>query len=262
MSSPQAATTENKSSRRRRPSGGRRRRGAGKSESGEAKAKAAPVAKEAEKRPPRPDSLPVPAELMGKKCSGRVSAIVKKGRLRFGFIHIGPIDAAPETLPRIYFNLDDNQEIRTKYLVEFVVAADEKGRAYASQLALTPEGKVLAAEREAALAARKAAEKPAAADGAEKQKSERPPREKRVVEERNIFLRVTCHGNAEEKRIEFNAAQSVGKLKNVATTAFDAPITLNVYHISAEEPAGVFLTKAILSTLKNDDKIHLGEPRA
>lgn len=258
-----ADTGDAKKSSRRRRTPGSRRRGSGdaakKGDAPAAKADAAPV-----ERKPRPESIPVPASMIGKKQTGRVTAIVKKGRLRFGFIHIGPADGKEEELPRIYFSFADVADpevtIRNKYLVEFECKNDEKGRAFASGVALTAAGKIAAAEREVEFAARKAASE--AQGTAEKPKKERAPRERKPKEERLVELVCSCEGINETKTMEVNCNASVGKLKNVVTAAFDAPLTHNVFHITAEEPKGVFLTKAIMNKLAKGDKVHLGAPVA
>jgi hypothetical protein len=127
-----------------------------------------------------------------------VSAVVRKGRLRFGFIHIGDVDKPEEEKPRIYFNFEefvDKAVPRRGYLVQFTCSTDDKSRSYASAITLTAEGKTLAAEREAAIALKRAQkqatpEAPAGdASGAEKVVAKRvstsaPPRERKPRERR------------------------------------------------------------------------------
>lgn len=165
---------------------------------------------------PRPVSLPVTADLignfiylpirevmnyyyiiimLGKTAEGIVSAVVRKGRLRFGFIHIGDIDKPEEEKPRIYFNFEEFVDKavvpRRGYLVQFTCSTDEKSRSFASAITLTAEGKTLAAEREAAIALKRA-EKQAAPEvpaGEEKAVVKRvstsaPPRERKPRERR------------------------------------------------------------------------------
>jgi hypothetical protein len=72
-----------------------------------------------------------------------------------------------------------------------------------------------------------------------------------------VALNVTCEGKDGVQRLDINVAASVGKAKNVATVAFDAPLTHNVFYVSAANPNGVFLTKTILAAMNADDKIHL-----
>lgn len=243
---------------RKRPSGGARRRGRGKAtEKTEGAEDAAPREKKE-----RPVSVPVPPAFVGQNKVGIVSAIIRKGRVKFGFINICPGPEIDESAPRIYFSFaqlaDSATTIRRGYQVSFLVSADEQQRAFADNVALTEEGKKVAAAKEVEIAARKS-ERPAAAEDSEKPK--RAPRERKVAEEKLVSLTVTCEGQAETKTITFNFAQSVGKLKNIATTEFAAPVEYNVFHVNAENPAGIFLTKALLLTLNAGDKIHLAAPK-
>ena len=200
--------------------------------------------------------------------------MVRKGRLRFGFIHIGDITKPEDEKPRIYFNFDEFADKsvtpRRGYVIQLTCSVDDKGRSYASAISLTEEGKVIAAEREAAIALKRA-EKPAApavegsgvapdAASAPKRRSssaprERRPRERRVVEGKKINLIVSCVGHSEEKPIVVDLAQSIGKLKSNAALLFDAPNHYNIFHNDA------FLTKAVLNTLQENDKIRLDEPK-
>mmetsp|Transcript_95139 Transcript_95139/g.186692 ORF Transcript_95139/g.186692 Transcript_95139/m.186692 type:complete len:258 (+) Transcript_95139:62-835(+) len=251
MSAIVEAQTDKTTSRRsrRRPSGGRRRGPrAEKTEGGEA---AAPREKKE-----RPESTPVPPSFVGQTKVGVVSAIIRKGRVKFGFINICPGPEIDEAAPRIYFNFtqmaDSAVTIRRGYIVSFKVAADESSRAFAENIALTEEGKKIAAAKDAEIAARQAA-KPAE----EGEKPKRAPRERKPQPEKPVNVKVTCEGKSETKDITINAAQSVGKLKNVASTAFDAPMEFNVFHVTSA--GNVFMTKAILTSLVDGDKIHLGK---
>ena len=135
--------------------------------------------------------------LQGKSVEGIVSAVVRKGRLRFGFIHIGDIDKPEEEKPRIYFNFEEFVDKavvpRRGYLVQFTCSTDDKSRSFASGISLTAEGKTLAAEREVAIAEKRAQkqatpEAPAGeVTGAEKVAAKRvsaPPRERKPRERR------------------------------------------------------------------------------
>jgi len=170
----------------------------------------------------------------------------------------------------VYFNFENQADptvfIRRGYPVEFTTKLDDKQRTSAFDVKLTEAGKVMAVEREASIAQKKAeriasgeADKGEKKPRAARERKPRPPRE--PVEDRFVTLKVTCAGFSETKNIEFNLAQSVGKLKNVALTAFGAPVTLNVFHVTSANPAGEYLTKAILNTLTANDTIHLGEPK-
>jgi len=254
-----AAGGEDKKPRRNRGrrSGASRRRGGGKKggEGGDAA-----EAKEPREKKERPPSTPVPPDFIGQTKTGVVSVIVRKGRVRFGFIHLCPGPEIDEAAPRIYFSFNDLADsdvtVRRGYIVTLKCSKDEQDRAYATEISLTEEGKTIAAEREAEIAKRKVE---TGAEGGEKPK--KAPRERKAVEDKFVNLRVTCEGKEEEKVLSINAAQSVGKLKNVATTAFEAPVEYNVFHVTAENPEGVFLTKAILLTLVENDKLHLAAPK-
>ena len=245
---------------RRRPNGGRRRgprKPAGEKAEGAVAEAAAP-----RERRERPESIPVPAAFVGQTKVGVVSAIIRKGRVRFGFINICAGPEIDENTPRIYFSFaqlaDAATTIRRGYVVSFKVSNDEQGRAFAEYIALTEEGKKIAAAKEADIAQKRVERPVVEGEAAVK----RAPRERRVAEDKLVTLNVTCEGKTGTKAIEFNFAQSVGKLKNIATTAFDAPVEYNVFHVSAANPAGVFLTKAILVTLGAGDQLHLAAPKA
>lgn len=248
------ASAEQSTSRRiRKRSSGSRRRGprGPKPEGTEA---AAP-----RERKERPASVPVPESFIGQKKVGVVSAIIRKGRVKFGFINIGNGPEIDESAPRIYFNFDaladSDVTIRRGYVVSFKVSADEKQRAFAEDIALTEEGKKIAAARDQEIAARQAA-KPATEEG---EKPKRAPRERKPQPEKPVNVKVTCEGKTGVKDVTINAAQSVGKLKNVATTAWEAPVEFNVYHVAPE--GHVFMTKAILVSLNDGDSIHLAAPK-
>ena len=128
---------------------------------------------------------------------------MRKGRLRFGFIHIGDIDKPEEEKPRIYFNFEEFVDKavvpRRGYLVQFTCSTDEKNRSFASAIALTAEGKTLAAEREADIAVKRAQKQavPEVPAGEEKAAAkrvstsaprERKPRERRVGTGKLSFL--------------------------------------------------------------------------
>lgn len=261
------AEEKKKNSRRRRPGGGGRRRAAPKDGDAAAERAARPKIE-------RPPATPFPPELIGKVSHGIVSTVVIRGRLKYGFISVGAEEK--EDNPRVYFNTENQADttifIRRGYPVEFLTKLDEKQRVAAYDVKLTEAGKAVAAEREASIAQRKAER---AAEGAAEKKPRAPrepkepkePRERKPrpprepVEDRFVTLKVTCAGHSESKNIEFNLAQSVGKLKNVALTAFGAPVTHNVFHVTAANPEGEYLTRAIMNTLTTNDTIHLGEPK-
>jgi len=259
MSSAQQPTTGDKerNPRRRRPGGSRRRTTGPRKSEGEATSAEPRVRKE------RPVSLPFPMELIGKKSVGLVAAIVRRGRLKFGFINLG-LEEKPETeTARIYFSFDHLSDadlfLRRGYPVEFVSLADEKGRPYANEIKLTENGKQVAAEREATISQQRLERSAEESSAPKRERAPRERRERKAVEPRPLSLTVTCDGKSGSKIIEFDVAQSVGKLKNVACTEFEAPIHYNVFHVAKE--GQVFLTKAILVTLSARDTIHLAEPK-
>lgn len=124
--------------------------------------------------------------------------------------------------------------LSTRYHVQFTCKTDEKSRQFAANISLTEAGAVLAAERE-----KSSQEKLKTSTEPKKEKS--PRKERKPLEERNVTLDVTCEGSEETKSVVFNVNQSLGRLKNLATTAFEAPITYNVFL------DGVFLTKPLLT---------------
>mmetsp|Transcript_47300 Transcript_47300/g.96666 ORF Transcript_47300/g.96666 Transcript_47300/m.96666 type:complete len:249 (+) Transcript_47300:27-773(+) len=244
MSTAAPTTNTDGAKRRNRSRGGAGRRRGPKTETN------------AEGEKERPESTPVPAGFKGQKKVGVVSAIIRKGRGKFGFIHICPGPEIDEAAPRIYFNMEDipatEGTMRRGYIVSFTCSTDETDRFFASGLSLTAEGKVIAAEREAAIAVRN----PERKEGGEPaEKKERARRERKPREDKFVDMKVTCEGKSETKTITFNFAQSIGKLKSVATTEFDCPVEYNVF------ANGVFLTKAILITMAAGDSLHLAPPK-
>ena len=260
------AEEKKKNPRRRRTGGGNRRRPAPK------EGDAAAPEKAPRQKIERPPATPFPAELIGKVSHGIVSTVVIRGRLKYGFIALGAEDK--EDAPRVYFNFENQADptvfIRRGYPVEFNTKLDEKQRTSAFDVKLTEAGKTLAVEREASIAQKKAEKAAAAAAAGSTEKAEKKPRAPRErkprpprepVEDRFVTLKVTCAGHAESKNIEFNLDLSIGKLKNVALTAFDAPVSYNVFHVTSAKPEGEYLTRAIMNTLTSNDTIHLGEPK-
>lgn len=209
--------------------------------------------------------------MLGKKATGIVATVVKKGRYNFGFITLGAEGDA--SAPTIYFNptavVDTNLFLRKGYEVELVVGKDEDGRTSAKEIKLTAAGEKTKVERDAAFEARRAeraaAPAPAAAAAVAGGEEDRKPRVRKprppAAEGTPLSLKVTCQGHAGEKTVDVHNLISVGRLKGISTTAFEAPVAYNVYHVPKDGSAHVFLTKAVLSTLSNGDKIHLAEPK-
>jgi len=188
--------------------------------------------------------------------------IIRKERARFGFIHIGDGSKPSAEVPRIYFSLsnlkDSNFIVRKGYPVQFICKEDDQKRIYAADVELTEAGKAVADEREAEITAKRAER---ANDPSNENNERRVRRPRKPIEDKLVTLKVTCEGKPSEKLIEFNLAQSVGKLKNVATSEFEAPLHYNVFYKSSANSEEVFLTRAILVTLNPNDWIHLAEPK-
>jgi len=259
---------------RRRGPDGRRRRGPPRDGAGGGAAAEGEARAPRERGPSRAaTACPVPAAFLGTTKEGKICDIIKKGQEKFGFIYIGDGTTAHEETPRIYFNFKDFEDAdyvpRKGYSVAFKCLNDDKGRAYASALTLTEEGKTQAAEREALIKSTAREPRAAGEPRAPREKKEkaeggaggeaRPKRERkpRAVDERTVQLKVTCVGKgSEEKELTARLGESIGRIKHAATQAFDAPIHLNVFC------KGELLTKTILAGLSDGDVIHLGEPVA
>jgi hypothetical protein len=183
--------------------------------------------------------------------------ILKKGRARFGFIRIND---GNEFSPSIYFTLQQyrgTEFLRRGYVVDFTVSVDEQGRNYAAEINLSEESKAAAAEWNSKYEQRR---NERAGDESAPPAPRRSPRQPRKeFDDRSITLRATCEGHKEEKTVQFQTSRSVGKLKSIVTIEFGAPLEYKVYHLPTEDPAsGIFLTKSVLATLKDNDRVHLG----
>lgn len=146
----------------------------------------------------RPQSAPVPPELVGKSgVEGKIYDIVRKGRGNFGFINLqqqpdatGEEGQQPRNraeIPRIYFNFKDYEGPfvpRRGYLVSFSVTQDDAGRPYASLVRLTPKGLEEATKRDEEIKAK------AAVEGGER-KEPRPRQRTAPVDSRMVTLKVT-----------------------------------------------------------------------
>lgn len=257
------------SDRRRRPQGGRKPRAPRqKKEETTPKVEATEAAPSAEKpKRERAPLVPVPDNLVGKTSVGMVETVIRRGKYNFGFITLGT-DAATESTPRVYFNpshLGENGLIlRRGYTVEFTVELDEEKRSVAKDIKLTAEGAKAKEEREAEIAKKRAErqqEKEAEGEKTEEKKEKSARRQRRPrkrVEGRNVTLKVKVDGSSEEKTVEIGVNQSIGKLKSLAVAATGSSNECSVYYVSAENPKGEFLTKAILSKLNDNDTILLG----
>lgn len=200
---------------------------------------------------------------------GNVEAIIGLSRrAKFGYIKVGD----GEDSPRAYFSFsqlaDRSVTLRKGYNVSFECKVDDKERQYASNIELTEEGKKQLVEREAQIAELKAKEPPVEkkpkekkgskeakdAQGSEEKKAKRT-RKRKAKEPKMVKLSVSCDGFAETKEIEFNAYQSIGRLKKIATAAFGAEPTFQVFKDDA------LLTKALLVGMDENGSVHLGPPK-
>lgn len=255
------------SNRRRRPQGGKRTE---KSESTSPKSENGEQSVEKPAAPKKERSAVVPpsAEMFGQRVKGFVNTVIKKGKLNFGFLSIGSDESAVnDTTPRIYFNPSCVAEegkviLRRGYAVEFNVEKDEKDRPTAKDIKLTEEGAKTREEREATISQKRAerAERPAAPKKEKAPATEAPvdtearkeKRQRKRPEGRTITLKVKSEGSSEEKTVEINVNQNIGRLKVLASKELGVSAEASVYS------NGEFLTKAILRKLNDNDTIVLG----
>jgi hypothetical protein len=214
---------------------------------------------------------PVSNEMVGTKAVGKILDIIKKHQSSYGFILIDVEGSKSEKL-RIYFNMTDYKETqfpaRRGYQVQFTVETDDKDRMHAADITLTTEGKVVAEEREAKIAATKADPSTAAepkTNGKAKTngdaETKKPRRPRNPANDESVTLNITCDGKPEKVPIEVKLYQSIGKLKYAAVEKFQVPMTYVIYcQRTPENPAGEKLTKTILRTLKDGDDIFIGPP--
>jgi hypothetical protein len=217
-------------------------------------------------------------QFSGQKVVGIVSTVIRKGRIKFGFINI--VDSSKPTneeQPRIYFNFtyltDPSTTIRKGYEVAFECKLDESGRSFASGIGLTEEGVKIAAAREEAIAleGRGSDKKQLAGAGGAGEAAGAAPRKRAprlrsrgsrsaVVpgrEQRLVSLAVVLEGKPEEvKSVQADLNQSVGVLKTEAVLLFSAAQTLKVFY------QGEYLTTKQFEQLKENDLIELREVEA
>lgn len=87
------------------------------------------------------------------------------------------------------------------------------------------------------------------------EKKERPAR-------RTATFEIVVEGDeAKTGTLNFAINQSIGRLKALATKAVEAPADLSVYLVTPENPAGVFLTRAVLNTVTESGKLLLAAKR-
>jgi len=249
-------------------------------------------------------SVPVPMEYLGNRCTGKIFDVIKRFKSMYGFILIDVDDLPRSEKPKIYFNNKDFDEsihvARKGYEVEFVVAKDDEGRLYASNVHLTLAGNAAAVVREeriasgasAAAAATSAANRAnnaqtqrvpradgatqrrprnaptaagastAAADASEDAEKVRKPRRPRPTpNETSVLLTVACDGKTETTTIDTKIFQSIGKLKYAAVEFFQVPENYTIYcQRTAENPKGVMLNKTLLRSLTAGDQVFIGPP--
>ena len=247
-------SNSNSNSRRRRPvnAGGKKNDDEDKEETNE---KAGETGKE---KPKRPSDIPVPPELIGTEVTGKIFDILRRYNASYGFILINSETSPKNQKPKIYFNMKDYGEAdfiaRKGYEVQFSVSKDERDRLCATNITLTPEGKVAAVAREERIAKYK--EEEAAAGGAAGTGDKKKFQRKNDVP---IPLTVTCDGKTETKTVEVRVFQSIGRLKHACIEAFDVPLQYSIYcQRTKENPEGILLTKTILKQMKEGDNVHLG----
>lgn len=252
--------------RKRRP---QNRRAAPATKDTEGAAKVAEVVEANVVKRERPEMVPVPAELVGKEAEGTVVSVIRKGKYNFGFISLSTGDDYDDNKhPRIYFNpsylADSSLYLRRGYVVKFNVSNDEEGRSVAKDIDLTEAGTKIKTEREAIIAQKrserlqqqpKETKEVKEVNEATVTRRRREPRKPR--EYKKITLKAQKAGSDTEKIIEFALNQSIGKLKSIATKELEAPIEYSVFHVTSENPEGVFLTKSILNKLTDNDIIRL-----
>lgn len=201
---PAGNTSRPKGSFRRRKPSGKGPRAAKPTEEGASPA--TPTETEAAPKRERPETVPVPEELLGSTQTGTVVVTVRNRKFHFGFISLATCDKAEDvTVPRIYYNPscigETDLHLYRGYEVTFEVSKDENGRFCAKNIALTENGKKIketrdaeseerrkvraeeravaaaaaAAKKEAAAAAKK--EREAAAAAAKKEKEAASPKE-------------------------------------------------------------------------------------
>jgi len=110
----------------------------------------------------RPETVPVPEDLVGTTQTGTVVVTVRNRKFHFGFISLGLGEKAQDpTTPRIYFNpsfiSEKGLNLYHGYEVTFEVGKDESDRMVAKNIALTENGMKIKEVRDAEAQARRAA---------------------------------------------------------------------------------------------------------
>lgn len=208
----------------------------------------------------RPPSYTWPASDVGKTLTGTVVSVIRRGRFNFGFIALSTDkEFYDPKYPRVYFNPSHVSTqglfLRTGYQVSFTATNDEEGRSVATNIALTEEGDKTKAEREEAIAKKRAerqesGEKPEGASSFRGQRRTRRPRPE-PVDGRKVNLKVTCDGNQETKNVDVNLGHSIGELRANASALFNAPANYAIYL------GGALLNRETYADLQDNNSIHL-----
>jgi hypothetical protein len=209
-------------------------------------------------RKPRPENIPVSNEMVGETLTGIVLSVIRKGKMRFGFIGIGKDITNEQEMPRIYFNImelsDRSVFLRRGYEVQFEVKKDSQDRPFASGIILTEDGKKVAAEREEYIAKRRA-ENP-------EEQGKRSTRDRRTPgEDKVVSIRISCEGKTDIRTMEFNLRDSMGRLKAAVSKEFDVETPMNLYLVTKDNPTGLFLTKQLLASMDPSDIVNLSEKK-
>lgn len=221
-----------------------------------------------------PQNIPVSADKIGQTLVGVIHTVVKRGRNTFGFVTLGtelgnPTDAST----RVYFSpgfINNGSKIllRRGYAVEFTVSVDAKDRQVATILKLTEEGVATMTAREAAIALKRAeaakepkeetkpkievkAEKKEKVETEKKEKTVKADKPKRERKPRNVTLKIKS-ASGEEKTVEINLNQPIGKLKlkTIEALAIEGDFSL---YLGDE-----FLTKKLFKKLSDTDTVVVG----
>jgi hypothetical protein len=227
-------------------------------------------------RPPRVETVPVPESYVGKTFTGRISDVIRvgvpKSRPAFGFINIGPNVEPEESTPRIYFKRGDYldpEEVhylpRRGFEVEFTVNKSEEGKFYATGVKLTAAGreeanvnKQKADEAKAAKIVAGVIPAPTAGKAKADSRSAGRPRTRKPREhdDTTVKLLISLDGKPGTKEIDVKLGRPLGALKRDVIKEFEAEGDFIINHVTADAPAGTFLTIPIFKTLKDGDRLH------
>lgn len=250
--------------RRRPPTGEQRPRGPKPNTTGESKPKPAGEHADPPKRE-RPANYTWPAGDVGKTLTGTVVSVIRRGKFNFGFISLSTEkEYWDQKFPRVYFNPSHVETqglfLRTGYQVQFTATNDEEGRSVATNIILTEEGSKTKAEREEAIAKKRAERQENLPSGEKTDAPERTFRRGRrfprrplpePTDGRKVALKVTCEGHNETKSVEVNLGHFIGELRTNAFALFNAPANYAMYL------GGSFLSREAYNNLQDNNVIHL-----